>query len=397
MKSKAIGGGRLPAMTDTVPQAAARAAAVPPFYAMAMTRRAAELEADGRKVLHLELGEPPFAPPASVRDAVRDALDRPLGYTPSMGVRELRESLAERVPSANADRICVVAGASAAFTLAFLALFEPGDRVAVVEPGYPCYRNTLQALGIEVVPVPVGPADRWAPTPALIEAAAGGGHLAGLIIASPSNPTGTIIGDTTLAALAEWAEERGVHLVADEIYQDIVGDEPAPSVLDHQPSAIVVSSFSKYWCLTGWRVGWIVLPDHLVDVVDRLQQNLLICAPHISQVAALAALDASAELDRHVETYRHNRAALVDGLAAAGITEIAPADGAFYVYAHVPHLTEGIGSLELCQRWLDELSVATTPGVDFDPRRGHEYVRFSAAGRAEHLSEACERIARWVR
>ncbi|MEM9514793.1 MAG: aminotransferase class I/II-fold pyridoxal phosphate-dependent enzyme [Actinomycetota bacterium] len=378
--------------------AAARAAAVPPFHAMAMARRAAELEADGRTVLHLEIGEPSATPPTPVVDAVRDALERPLGYTPALGNRRLRLSIAEQYDGVDASRIAVVAGASAAFTLAFVALFEPGDRVAVIEPGYPCYRNTLQALGVETVPVAVGPADRWAPTPDAIDRAAAGRGLDGLVLASPSNPTGTVIGDPALADLVGWARARGVRIVADEIYGKLVDGPGAPSVLSHDPDAIVISSFSKYWCLTGWRVGWMVLPESLVDTVERLQQNLLICAPHISQIAALAALGAGGSLDTHVATYRDNRQLLLDGLAAAGIADVAPADGAFYVYAHVPQLTSGFarGSMDLCERWLDELSLATTPGVDFDPPRGHEYVRFSVAGRAADLSAACDRIASWA-
>ena len=269
--------------------------------------------------------------------------------------------------------------------------------MAVVEPGYPCYRNTLVALGIDVVPVPVGPADRWAPTPESIERAAGGRPLDGLVIASPSNPTGTVIGERALAELAGWAQVNGVRIVADEIYRQLVDGEPAPSVLDHTSDAVIISSFSKFWCLTGWRVGWLVVPEALVDTIERLQQNLLICAPHVSQIAALAALSADDELQPHVATYAQNRRIVLDGLAAAGIDRVAPADGAFYVYAHVPQLTAQLdrGSMDLCVRWLDELSVATTPGVDFDPRRGHEYVRFSVAGRADDLADACERIARW--
>ncbi|MEM8621330.1 MAG: aminotransferase class I/II-fold pyridoxal phosphate-dependent enzyme [Actinomycetota bacterium] len=378
--------------------AATRAAAVPPFHAMEMARRASELEAEGRRVLHLELGEPAAAPPAVVADAVRGALDRPLGYTSALGTDALRQAIAARYQGIGAERVVVVAGASAAFTLAFVALFEPGDRVAVVEPGYPCYRNTLLALGVEIVPVPVGPADRWAPTPESIEHAAAGRPIDGLVIASPSNPTGTVIGDRALADLARWAQVNDVRIVADEIYRQLVDGAPAPSVLDHTSAAVVISSFSKFWCLTGWRVGWLVVPDALVETVERLHQNLLICAPHVSQIAALAALSADDELGTHVATYAQNRRIVLDGLAAAGIDQIAPADGAFYIYAHVPQLTNEFsrGSMDLCVRWLDELSVATTPGVDFDPRRGHEYVRFSVAGRADDLAEACERIARWT-
>ncbi len=376
-------------------EAAVRAAAVPPFHAMAMSREAALLEASGRRVLHLEVGQPSTPLPWLARDAVRAHLDEPLGYTNAAGLHSLRRRLAERYDGVDAERILVVAGASAGFTLGFLTLFEPGARVGILEPGYPCYRNALLALDMEPVPIPVGPASRWAPTPTDLDAA---GHLDGLVLASPSNPTGTVLRTGALAEITAACRVRGIAVIADEIYHGIVDGPPAARVLDHHPDAFVVNSFSKYWSMTGWRVGWVVVPDSLVDTVERLQQNLYICAPHVSQVAALAALDASDELDGHVARYRHNRSIVIDGLAAAGITDIAPADGAFYVYAHVPHLTTGLGidSLALTARWLHELGVAATSGVDFDLARGHEYVRFSYAGASADMAEACELLAGWT-
>ena len=376
-------------------EAALRAAAVPPFHAMAMSREAAALEASGRRILHLEVGQPSTPLPQLAREAVRAHLDEPLGYTNAAGLHSLRRRLAERYDGVDPQRILVVAGASAGFTLAFLTLFEPGARVGVLEPGYPCYRNALLALGMEPVPIPVGPASRWAPTPADLDAA---GHLDGLVLASPSNPTGTVLRAEALAEITAACRSRGIAVIADEIYHGIVDGPAAPRVLDHHPEAFVVNSFSKYWSMTGWRVGWVVVPDSLVDTVERLQQNLYICAPHVSQVAALAALDASDELDGHVARYRENRAIVIDGLAAAGITDIAPADGAFYVYAHVPHLTTAIGidSLTLTYRWLNDLGVAATSGIDFDLARGHEYVRFSYAGTTADMVEACELLAGWT-
>jgi aspartate/methionine/tyrosine aminotransferase len=325
---------------------------------------------------------------------VRAELDRPLGYTNAAGLVALRRRIAERYTDVSPDRVLVVAGASAGFTLAFLTLFEPGDRVGVVEPGYPCYRNTLLALGMVPVAIPVGPESRWAPTGGHLAAA---GALDGLVVASPSNPTGTVLDDAALAEVTAVCRERDIALVGDEIYHGIVDGPPVPLVLDHEPDTVVVNSFSKYWSMTGWRVGWMVVPESLVDTVERLQQNLYICAPHVSQVAALAALDADDELLGHVERYRHNAAVLVEGLARAGITEIAPADGAFYVYAHVAHLTTamGIDSMQLTQRWLHELGVAVTPGIDFDLARGHEYVRFSCAGTTSDMVDACDLLAGW--
>ena len=374
-------------------EAAVRAAAVPPFHAMAMSREAGALEAAGRRILHLEVGQPSTPLPVLARDAVREHLDRPLGYTNAAGLQSLRRRLADR-EGVDVGRIMVVAGASAGFTLAFLTLFEPGDRVGVLEPGYPCYRNTLIALGMTPVAIPVGPDTRWAPTPEHLDRA---GELAGLILASPSNPTGTVLSATALADVTATCRARGIAVIADEIYHGIVDGPPAARVLDVHPDAVVVNSFSKYWSMTGWRVGWIVVPDTLVDTVERLQQNLYICAPHVSQIAALAALDATEELDGHVARYRQNRTIVIDGLAAAGITDIAPADGAFYVYAHVPHLTTalGIDSLELTRRWLHEAGVAATSGIDFDLARGHEYVRFSYAGNGADMAEACDLLGRW--
>ena len=362
---------------------------------MAMSREAASLEATGRRILHLEIGQPSTPLPQLAREAVRAHLDEPLGYTNAAGIDALRQRLADKYDGVEHGRVLVVAGASAGFTLAFLTLFEPGHRVGVLEPGYPCYRNALLALGMEPVPIPVGPESRWAPTPAHLEAA---GELDGLVLASPSNPTGTVLGVDALAEVTAACRARGIAVIADEIYQGIIDGPAAPRILDHHPEAFVVNSFSKYWSMTGWRVGWVVVPDSVVDTVERLQQNLYICAPHVSQVAALAALDATDELDGHVARYRENRSIIIDGLAAAGITDIAPADGAFYVYAHVPHLTtaRGLDSLQLTTRWLHELGVAATSGVDFDLARGDEYVRFSYAGTGADVAEACELLAGWT-
>ncbi len=375
-------------------EAAVHAAAVPPFHAMAMSRFATERESDGHRVLHLEVGQPSTPLPGLARAAVEDALQHQLGYTTAAGLQPLRERLADRYHAeVDPRRVLVCGGASAGFTLAFLTLFDPGARVGIVEPGYPCYRNTLIALGLTPVRIEVGDDTRWAPSPGLLTAA---GHLDGIVLASPSNPTGTVLGADALAALTAHCATHDIRIVADEIYHGIV-EEPAPQILDHHQDAFVINSFSKYFSMTGWRVGWIVVPESLVDTVERLQQNFFICAPHVGQVAALAALDATEELEAHVARYRTNRHLVVDGLAAAGIDRIAPADGAFYVYAHLPQFTTdlGIDSLMLCHRWLDEIGVCATPGIDFDLERGHEYVRFSYAGHGPDLVEACDLIAGW--
>ena len=381
----------------TLLESAARAAAVPPFRAMAMARLAAELESSGRRVLHLEVGQPATGAPVPAREAVIRLLAdaAPMGYTNAPGLPALRHGIAAHYADwygidVDPASVLAVGGASAGFTLAFLASFDAGDRVGVLEPGYPCYRNALLALGIEPVAVPVGPGTRWAPTAELLDAA---GPLRGLVVASPSNPTGTVLSIAQQTEIATWCAARGVQLVADEIYHGITYTGPAATMLAASRDAVVVNSFSKYFSMTGWRLGWMVVPDHLRDAVERLQQNVYICAPHISQVAGVAALHAHAELDAHVARYATNRALLVDGLAAAGIDRIAEADGAFYVYADIGHLSAG--ATELCGRWLDELGVATTPGLDFDLARGERFVRFSYAGPTDDIAAACAALGGW--
>ena len=365
---------------------------------MAMSARATERLQHGLPTMLLQVGQPSTGAPLGARRAVITELeaDRPLGYTNSPGLPELTARIArhyDETYGVHVDPavITVVAGASAGFTLAFLAAFDVGDRVGVIEPGYPCYRNALVALGLTPVPISVGPDTRWAPTIDLLESA---GHLDGLVIASPSNPTGTVLDARSLDTLTTFCDERGVQLIADEIYHGITYGHPAPTVIGRGDQAIVINSFSKYFSMTGWRLGWMVTPDHLREAVSRLQQNLYICAPHVSQIAGLAAFDCRDELDTHVRRYAHNRDRLIAGLTTAGITDFADADGAFYVYADVSHLTDD--SMQLCHRWLDELGVATTPGLDFDLSRGHRYVRFSYAGSLDHIEQACGRLADWT-
>ena len=399
---------------------AARAGVVPPFHAMAMSRWASEREAAGAPVLHLEVGQPSTPAPHAARLAAIRALEagEALGYTNSGGLMSLRRRIARHYHdwySVDIDpaEVLVVGGASAGFTLAFAAAFDGGDRVGVIEPGYPCYRNTLLALGIEPVPIAVDATSRGAPTAELLEAAR---PLDGLIVASPSNPTGTVLNTAALAEIVTWCADRDVQLISDEIYHGIVFDGRADTVRSLTNDAVVINSFSKYFSMTGWRIGWMLVPPHLADAVERLQQNLYICAPHVSQVAGLAAFDCTAELDGHVARYRTNRQLLLDGLATAGITDVAAADGAFYVYADVGHLLAGPNatqpdsmqpdsmqpdsmqpdSMQLCRRWLDELGVACTPGLDFDLARGHRTVRFSYAGDGGDLLQACRRIAEWM-
>ncbi|HET6519410.1 MAG TPA: aminotransferase class I/II-fold pyridoxal phosphate-dependent enzyme [Geminicoccaceae bacterium] len=374
--------------------------AVSPFVVMEVLAAANRRAAAGGEVLHLEVGEP-MGPPAAVIEAAHRALDRaPLGYTEALGLRPLRERIARHYGEwygldLDPARVAVTLGASGAFILAFLAAFDPGDRVAVAEPGYPAYRNILRALGVEVVRLPVGPETRFQPTPAMLEAAAAaGGRLDGLVVASPANPTGTVLGRAELAALVDLCADRGMRLVADEIYHGITYDAPAAGVLaeggDGEGGAIVVNSFSKYFRMTGWRLGWLVLPPELTGAVERLAQNLFISPPTLAQHAALAAFACDAELRAEVERYRRNRDLLLRRLPAAGLTRFAPADGAFYLYADVRHLTAD--SPALCRRLLDETGVAVTPGVDFDTGRGGGYVRLSFAGPTDEVATAADRL-----
>jgi aspartate/methionine/tyrosine aminotransferase len=373
-------------------------AEVAPFHVMEVVRAAREREEATGDVLHLEVGQPSTGAPEAALDAARAALDRPdgLGYTDADGLPALRRAIADRYTATGTAvdpaQVAVTTGASAGCVLAFLAAFQPGDRVAVCEPGYPCYRQMLTALGVEPVPIRIRPETRFQPTAALLDAAL---PLDGVVVASPSNPTGSVLTPNELAALVDWCEVRDVRLVADEIYHGITFGPPAPTAAAH-PAArpIVVNSFSKYFSMTGWRLGWLVLPAELVRPVELLAQNLFISPPTLSQVAAIAAFDATTELDGHVVRYQANRDIVLDGLARLGCTTVAPAEGAFYCYADVSHL--GGDSQELSRRWLDELGVATTPGIDFDPVEGGRYIRLSFAGPTADVTEAMVRLAGWA-
>ena len=364
---------------------------------MEVIRRAGELERAGRSILHLEVGQPSTPAPAGAIDAATEAMRRdPLGYTEALGIPELRDGIAahhRRTYGHEVDpgRVIVTTGASGGFTLAFLACFEPGDRVLVASPGYPCYRNVLLALGIEVVDLPAGPETRFQPSPELLEQQL---PLDGVVVASPSNPAGTMLGVHELTRLADWCAGADVRLVSDEIYHGLTYGTPATTAASLSDDAVVVNSFSKYWSMTGWRIGWLLTPPDLVRPIERLGQNLVINAPTISQHAALAALDCQDECEANVTRYAANRAVLLDRLPRMGLDRLAPADGAFYVYADVSHL--GRPATELCQTWLDELGVATTPGIDFDVTRGERFVRLSFAGATDHMHAACDRLEAWL-
>ena len=364
---------------------------------MDMLRAAYEREAAGHRVIHLEVGQPGTPAPQAVLDAARQALakDR-IGYTDALGIAPLRAAIAGHYReqygvAVDPAEIVVTTGSSAAFQLALLAAFEPGDRVAVASPGYPAYRNILAALGLEPVPIEVGANAHYQPNPDLLDAA---GDIAGLIIASPANPTGTMISPPELQRLSDYCRERSIRLLSDEIYHGITYEKAAQTALAFGRDAIVVNSFSKYYSMTGWRLGWMVVPPDLARSVECLAQNFYISPPALSQLAALPVFGCRAELDRHVACYRANRDLLVAGLAKAGLDRYAPAEGAFYLYLDVSPLTRD--SAAFCRRMLDEIGVAATPGRDFDPRHGDDWLRLSFAGATEDIAEAAERLAGWL-
>ena len=324
--------------------------------------------AAGHDVVHMEVGEPGGGPPKRVIEAAKRMLGhRPLGYTEALGKPALRRAIADHSQRAYgvkvaSERVAVTVGASGAFVLAFLAAFDPGDRVVVPEPAFPAYRNCLKALGVEVVPLALGPETDFKPTTAMLDAIEGPIH--GLVIASPSNPTGTMLDGDELSKLADYCAANAIRLISDEIYHGITYGREARSMLEYAPDAIIINGFSKYFCMTGWRLGWMVLPDDLIRPVEVLGQNLFISAPALSQEAALKAFDCSNELDLRLDVYKQNREALLNRLPAAGLDRFAPIDGAFYLYADVSHLTDD--SKAFTDRILAKTHVAVAPGADFD-------------------------------
>ncbi|MBS0527118.1 MAG: pyridoxal phosphate-dependent aminotransferase [Proteobacteria bacterium] len=375
-----------------------RSGAVDPFIVMDVMAAAAEKEAAGDTVIHLEVGQPSTPAPKGALAAAHAALDADrIGYVAALGLPALRERIARYYRESHGvdvspERVVVTTGSSGGFPLAFLASFDPGDRVALAAPGYPAYRNILAALNLEAVDLPTSAADRFQPTVAALEKA---GPIAGLIVASPSNPTGTMVTRTELTALADWCEAHRVRLISDEIYHGIVYEGEAASAVEVSEHAIVVNSFSKYFSMTGWRVGWLVVPPELVRPIERLTQNFFISVPTLSQHAALAAFDCRDELDGHVRRYKANRDLLMAGLPAVGLERLAPAQGAFYLYADVSHLTND--SRDFCKRMLAEAGVATTPGIDFDRARGSGTLRISFAGSTAEMEEAVRRLRQWRR
>ncbi len=374
---------------------------VPPFMVMDVMAAAARLEEGGARVIHMEVGQPAAPAPSAAIAAAEAALKaRRIGYTEALGIPSLRARISKHYAEsygAEADpaRIVITTGSSGGFILAFLALFEPGDRVAVAEPGYPPYRHILTALGCEPVPVPISAETRWTLTVDGVLAAHRNKKLAGVLVASPANPTGTMLDAEHLGALERACGDAGIKFISDEIYHGLDYAFPAETAAKISGDAVIVNSFSKYFCMTGWRIGWLVAPEALVRPIERLQQNLAISVPTLSQIAAEAAFDGRAEMDAVKRGYEENRKILIEGLPKAGLDKFLPADGAFYLYADVSRFTGD--SFAFAKQMLEETHVAATPGIDFDPVRGKHFIRFCYAGANAEMLEAVERIARWLK
>lgn len=377
-------------------------AGIPPFYVMDVWLAAAQRQRTHGDLVNLSAGQPSVGAPEPVRNAAVEALvSNNLGYSVALGIPELREKIADSYAhrydiDVTVDDVVLTTGSSGGFLLTFLSCFDAGDRIAMAAPGYPCYRNILTALGCEVVEIPCGPESRFQPTVALLEAL--DPPIQGVIVASPANPTGTVIPPAELAAIATWCDTTGVRLISDEVYHGLVypGAPATSSAWQTSRNSMVVNSFSKYFAMTGWRLGWLLVPAELRRAVDCLTGNFTICPPVPAQLAAVAAFtpESIAESEGHLTHYAHNREILLAGLREIGITKVAPPDGAFYVYADVSDFTAD--SLSFCSKLLADTGLAVTPGVDFDTVRGRTHIRLSFAGPTDDIHEAIRRLGPWL-
>jgi len=379
-------------------QRVAQRASVPPFHVMRVIDAVSARRAAGLPVIDLSAGQPSTPAPASVRAAARAALDTDkIGYTNALGIAPLREAIAghyrQRLGlTIDPANVAVTTGSSGGFLYAFVSAFDAGDTVVMARPGYPAYRNMLSALGCRVLELPCGPATRFQPTVAQLDAL--DEPPAGLIVASPANPTGTMVPPDELRVLLDWCTAHGTRFVSDEIYHGITYGVPSTCAWSLGADSIVVNSFSKYFSMTGWRIGWLLVPDELMDAVDRLAGNFTICPPALSQLAAVAAFDAYEELDGNVARYATNRARLLEQLPGIGLDKLAPADGAFYIYADVSKWTSD--SLTWAARLLDEAGVAVAPGIDFDTVDGGKFIRMCFAGDGDEITRAVEQLGAWL-
>jgi aspartate/methionine/tyrosine aminotransferase len=383
-----------------LPRPLAKRSAIDPFIVMDVMGEANARELSGDDIIHMEVGQPATPAPRAARERARQALENEqLGYTEALGLPNLRERIARYMTerygvAVRPERVVVTTGSSAGFVLAFLALLDQGDSLGLPSPGYPCYRQILKALNVRPALIETSGQGRWMPTAADVERLAGEG-AAGLLLASPNNPTGTMALSPRLAEIAETCRRHRLWLISDEIYHGLEYEAPAETALAHSDEAIVVNSFSKYFSMTGWRIGWLVVPEALVRPIERLTQNLYISPPAISQVAALGAFDGIDELGAIKASYARNRAMLLEELPRAGLSSILPADGAFYLYADISRFTGD--SEAFAKTMLKDIGVAVTPGIDFDPDRGRNYIRFCYAGPEGRMREAARRITGWLK
>jgi aspartate/methionine/tyrosine aminotransferase len=372
------------------------APSVAPFQAISISRLAHSLKAQGRDIIHMEFGQPSTGAPSKAIEVAHQILD-----TDGMGYLEsapLQRALADRYLKLHGltldpDRIILTCGASPAVVLALNSAFTPGQSVAFARPGYVAYRNTVAALHLKPIEVACGPETGFQLTAAHLEALEPAPH--GVILASPANPTGSIIAEAELRAIAAVCERRGIRIISDEIYHGLSFDKPTVSMLAITENALIVNSFSKYFSMAGWRLGWLVAPEDLLAPARARVGNLFLTAPSLAQHAGLAALDCIEELEGHLTTYRANRALMLDALPAMGLNKIAPPDGAFYIYADISHLTQD--SMAFAKQLLVDTGVATAPGVDFDPVDGHTSLRFSFAVSTPQIKEALRRLVPWFR
>jgi aspartate/methionine/tyrosine aminotransferase len=373
-----------------------RRGAVDPFIVMDVMEAARQAEETGRRIIHMEVGQPGTPAPQAARDALQKSMqEQSLGYTVALGLPALRARIAQLYGTwydvdLDPKRVVVTPGSSGGFLLSFAAFFDAGDRIALGAPGYPSYRQIMHAMDIEAVEVQTSATNRYQPTPQDL----GQVQFDGLMVASPANPTGTMLGKEALGALIDLCGDRNATFLSDEIYHGIEYEQKAVTALQLSNDVVVINSFSKYFSMTGWRVGWLVVPETQVRQVERLAQNMFICSSHASQVAALAALDAIPELEANMAVYHRNRDLMLEGLPKAGFDRIAPPDGAFYVYADVSALTDD--SRVFCHELLQNAGVAVTPGLDFDPVRGHQTIRFSYARSTEDIEEGLLRLAAYM-
>ena len=372
---------------------------VPPFMAMDVMASAAQVEAKGIHVVHMEVGQPAAAAPATALRAAQAALSGRIAYTETLGIPSLRARIARHYADTyeltlDPARVVVTTGSSAGFILAFLSLFEPGDRVALANPGYPPYRHILSVLGCEPVLIEASAETRWALSAKSLIAAHRERPLAGVVVASPANPTGTMMDANTLSRLIAVAEAEGIRVISDEIYHGLDYAFAAETAANLSERVVVIHSFSKYFCMTGWRIGWMVVPESLVRAIERLQSNLAISVPTLAQIAGEAAFDGRDEMEAVKRCYEKNRLILMQGLPTIGLDKFLPVDGAFYIYADISHFSDD--SLDFAKRMLNEAHVAATPGIDFDPANGKHFLRFCYAGSATEMHMAVERIGNWL-